>query len=42
MKRNYRLFLEDISARIEKIEVYTEGISFEEFVQDEKTVSACI
>ncbi len=42
MKRNYRLFLEDISARIEKIEIYTDGISFEEFVRDDKTVSACI
>jgi uncharacterized protein with HEPN domain len=42
MKRNYKLFLEDISDRIAKIDAYTAGISFEEFVQDDKTVSACI
>ncbi len=42
MKRNYRLFLEDIVERIEKIESYIEGFSFENFVQDDKTVSACI
>ena len=42
MKRNYKLFLEDISDRIEKIDAYTAGMSFEEFVQDDKTISACI
>lgn len=42
MKRNYKLFLEDISERIAKIDSYTEGMSFKEFVQDDKTVSACI
>ena len=42
MKRNYKLFLEDISDRIEKIDAYTVDMSFEEFVQDDKTVSACI
>ena len=42
MKRNYKLFLEDISERINKIESYIAGISYEEFVQDDKSVSACI
>ncbi|SFV60423.1 FIG094328: hypothetical protein [hydrothermal vent metagenome] len=42
MKRDYKLFLEDISTRIQKIQCYTAGISFEEFVQDDKTVSATI
>jgi len=42
MKRDYRLFLEDISDRIEKIENFIEGMTFEEFVRDDKTVSACI
>lgn len=42
MKRNYKLFLEDISDRIAKIDAYIADISFEEFVQDDKTVSACI
>jgi len=42
MKRNYKLFLEDISERIEKIESYIGDMTFEEFKQDDKTVSACI
>ena len=42
MKRNYILFLEDISTRIEKIDNFIDGMSFEEFKQDDKTVSACI
>jgi len=42
MKRNYKLFLEDISERIAKIDTYIADMSFEEFVQDDKTVSACI
>jgi uncharacterized protein with HEPN domain len=42
MKRNYLLFLEDISLRIEKIEQYTLGMTYKEFQQDDKTVSACI
>jgi len=42
MKRDYILFLEDISIRIEKIERYTKNMNFEEFKQDDKTVSACI
>jgi uncharacterized protein with HEPN domain len=37
MKRNYLLFLEDISLRIEKIEQYTLGMTYEEFQQDDKT-----
>ena len=42
MTRNYLLFLDDISIRIDKINSYIDGMSFEEFVQDDKTVSACI
>ncbi|MEA3521647.1 MAG: DUF86 domain-containing protein [Campylobacterota bacterium] len=42
MKRNYILFLEDISDRIEKITSYIDGMSYEDFVRDDKTVSACI
>ncbi len=42
MKRNYLLFLEDISVRIEKITIYIEDMDFEDFAQDDKTVSACI
>lgn len=42
MKRNYILFLDDISERIEKINSYIDGMTYDEFVQDDKTVSACI
>ncbi len=42
MIRDYRLFLEDISERIAKIARYIEGMDYEVFVQDDKTVSACI
>jgi len=42
MKRDNLLFLEDISERIGKIERYISDMSYEEFVQDDKTVSACI
>ena len=42
MRRDYLLFLEDISERIEKIEKYIEGMDFETFRRDDKTVSACI
>ena len=42
MKRNYILYLEDISDRIEKITVYIENMSYDDFVKDDKTVSACI
>jgi len=39
MTRNYLLFLEDISQRIDS---YIDGMDYEAFVQDDKTVSACI
>jgi len=42
MKRNYILFLEDISNRIAKINSFIDGMNYEEFVKDNKTVSACI
>ncbi len=42
MKRDYKLFLEDISSRIERVERYTADMSYEEFLRDDKTVSACI
>ena len=42
MKRDYTLFLEDISERIEKVSSYIDDMSYEEFVRDDKTVSACI
>jgi uncharacterized protein with HEPN domain len=42
MKRNYLLFLEDISKRIEKIGSFIDGMNYDDFVKDDKTVSACI
>lgn len=42
MKREYRFFVEDIHDCIEKIEEFTAHMSFEEFVNDDKTKSAVI
>lgn len=42
MKRDYLLFLENISDRIERIQLYVDDMNFEAFVQDDKTVSTCI
>ena len=41
-ERDYLLFLEDISTRIEKISRFIEGMDYDTFAQDDKTVSACI
>jgi len=38
--RNSRIYLDDIIDAMEKIEVFTAGLSFEEFRSDEKTISA--
>ena len=42
MKRDSRLYLDDIFDAIEKIERYVEGLSFEEFSADSKTVDAIV
>lgn len=42
MKRNYQMFIRDIWDSINKIEQFVEGLSFEDFVNDDKTVSAVI
>ena len=42
MKRDYRLFVEDILDSLEKIEEFVADMSFEEFVNDDKTSSAVI
>ena len=42
MKRDYLLFLEDIIHRINKIEAFTKGMNYNDFQNDEKTISACI
>ena len=40
--RDYKLYLYDIKGAIEKIEVFTKDLTFEEFVQDVKTVDAVV
>ncbi len=42
MKRDFRLFLEDIIDSINKIEKYTKGITIEKFKTDDKTADAVI
>ncbi|MCL5986325.1 MAG: DUF86 domain-containing protein [Actinobacteria bacterium] len=40
--RDYKLFIEDIFNSIEKIEDYVEGMDFDKFIADGKTVDAVI
>ena len=42
MKRDYKLFVKDILDAIEKIESFIKGMSFQEFVDDDKTASAVV
>lgn len=40
--RDYRLYLKDILAAIERIEIFVQGMDFDAFQADDKTVSAVI
>jgi uncharacterized protein with HEPN domain len=42
MKREYRLYIDDILEAVEKIEKYVKGLSSDEFIEDGKTVDAVI
>ena len=42
MKRDYRLYLDDILDAIQKIEAYTKGLSYSDFSKDNKTVDAVV
>ncbi|MGK7959385.1 HepT-like ribonuclease domain-containing protein [Crocosphaera sp.] len=42
MSRELRLYLQDICDCIDKIKSYTEGINYQELVQDPKTLDAVI
>ena len=42
MNRDFRDYLSDILKSIENIETFTNGMSYDEFVRDEKTVWAVI
>ncbi|MFW6149039.1 MAG: DUF86 domain-containing protein [Atribacterota bacterium] len=38
--RDYRDYIQDILNSIDEIEIFTEGMSFEEFTRDKKTINA--
>lgn len=40
--RDYRLYIKDIIDSMDAIETFVEGMSFEDFIKDDKTVSAVI
>jgi uncharacterized protein with HEPN domain len=42
MKREYKLFLKDIAESCRFIQAFVNGIDFEQFLNDEKTLSAVI
>lgn len=42
MNRDYKLYIKDILDCIEKIEEFVSGMSFDEFVKDDKTNSAVV
>ena len=42
MKRDYRVYIDDILEALGKIERYTRGLNFEEFSQDSKTIDAVV
>ncbi len=42
MKKDPRVYIDDILQALEKIEKYVEGFSFDEFSQDNKTIDATI
>lgn len=42
MKKDYRVYLDDILEALGKIERYTKGLGFREFSQDSKTIDAVV
>ncbi|MFQ6062537.1 MAG: hypothetical protein ACE5J9_05105 [Methanosarcinales archaeon] len=42
MRRDYTLFIKDILAYMEDAESFVKNMSFEEFVDDKKSVTYCI
>ncbi|MFB0503709.1 MAG: DUF86 domain-containing protein [Candidatus Bathyarchaeia archaeon] len=42
MRRDHRVYIDDILEALRKIERYTEGYNFETFSQDDKTVDAVV
>jgi len=42
VKREYKLFVQDIADCIEKVNEFVGGMTFEEFSRDDKTISAVV
>ncbi len=42
MKRDFRLYIDDILEAIRNIEKYTEGLTMEDFLRDRKSIDAVI
>lgn len=42
MRRDYKLYIDDILEAVRKIEEYVEGLTFDDFAQDSKTIDAVI
>jgi len=42
MRRDYKLYIDDILEAARKIEEYVEGLTFDDFAQDSKTIDAVI
>jgi len=41
-ERNYKIFLKDILDSMENIDHYLEGVDYEDFVEDQKTIDAVV
>jgi uncharacterized protein with HEPN domain len=42
MSRDYRLYLDDILESSEKVQAFTKGLSYDEFVSDPRTIDAVV
>ena len=42
MSRDYKLYLDDIVESCEKIQTFAAGMSYEAFIQDERTIDAIV
>jgi len=42
MKRDFKDYIQDILSSLEEVEDFTEGLNFEDFLRDRKTINAVI
>jgi len=42
MKRDFKDYIQDILSSLEEVEEFTEGLNFEDFLKDRKTINAVI